>query len=266
VRDLVRALRDELPYVQKLYDKVRGSADLPVIALNMDDNTGLIEPFMKENGYTFPALPALDYERARSVSASARSVLGSSARRARRCNGGREPVERYLAGRYGGAYGESAPAAVRNLAGGMQGGLLFVVLHFDRFQVFGFKYLTAIQTFEIIDAIPAGDNLGTGVIASSRHMQRLDEVYFKRAGALVKPFYTPLHPGIQSRVPKAGSGVYPERIEQKRDSDGKRANKALQGRKYRARQSRPIAGRLPHPVAARPGLPFVAAAVIKRPR
>jgi hypothetical protein len=81
--------------------------------------------------------------------------------------------------------------------------LLFVVLHFDRFQVFGFKYLTAIQTFEIIDAIPAGNNLGTGVIASGRHIQRLDEVYFKRAGALVKPFYTPLQPGIQSRVPKA---------------------------------------------------------------
>jgi hypothetical protein len=82
-------------------------------------------------------------------------------------------------------------------------GLLFVVLHFDRFQVFGFKYLPAIQTFEIIDAIPAGDNLGTGVIASGRHIQRLDEVYFKRAGALVKPFYTPLPPGIPSHAPKA---------------------------------------------------------------
>jgi hypothetical protein len=70
------------------------------------------------------------------------------------------------------------------------GRLLFVVLHFDWFQVFGLKYLTAIQAFEIIDAIPAGDNLGTGVIASSRHIQRLAEVYFKRAGALVKPFYT----------------------------------------------------------------------------
>ena len=90
----------------------------------------------------------------------------------------------------------------------MRGRLLFVVLHFDRFQVFGFKYLTAIQTFEIIDAIPAGDNLGTGVIASGRHMQRLDEVYFKRAGALVKPFYTPLHPGTQGRAPKEA----PERI------------------------------------------------------
>src|ERR1700722_3909656 len=81
--------------------------------------------------------------------------------------------------------------------------LLFVFLHFDGFQVFGFKYLTAIQTFEIIHAIPAGDNLGTGVIASGRHIQRLDEVYFKRAGALVKPFYTPLPSRIPSRGPKA---------------------------------------------------------------
>jgi hypothetical protein len=103
----------------------------------------------------------------------------------------------------------------------MRGRLLFVVLHFDRFQVFGFKYLTAIQTFEIIDAIPAGDNLGTGVIASGRHIQRLDEVYFKRAGALVKPFYTPVQPGIQSRGPKAGSGLDPGTAWAETDSDGK---------------------------------------------
>jgi thiol-disulfide isomerase/thioredoxin len=55
--------RDELPYVQKLYDQVRASADFAVITLNMDDNTGLIAPFMKQSGYTFPALPALEYER-----------------------------------------------------------------------------------------------------------------------------------------------------------------------------------------------------------
>ena len=84
-----------------------------------------------------------------------------------------------------------------------QAPLLVVVLHFDRFQVFSFKYLTTIQAFKIIDAIPAGDNLGTGVIASGRHIQRLDEVYFKRAGALVKPFYTPLPSRIPSRGPKA---------------------------------------------------------------
>ena len=42
--------------------------------------------------------------------------------------------------------------------------LLLFVFGSDGFQVFGFKYLTAIQTFEIIDAIPAGDNLGTVMV------------------------------------------------------------------------------------------------------
>ncbi|MGA3234993.1 MAG: hypothetical protein ABSG03_01720 [Bryobacteraceae bacterium] len=84
-------------------------------------------------------------------------------------------------------------------------GLLFVVLHFDWFQVFGLKYLTTIQAFEIIDAIPAGNNLGTGVIARSRHIQRLAEVYFKRAGALVKPFYPPcLKNRKQDRIHDSG--------------------------------------------------------------
>src|ERR1700685_2828690 len=86
-------------------------------------------------------------------------------------------------------------------------GLLFVVLHFDRFQVFGFKYLTAIQTFEIIDAIPAGNNLGTGVIASGRHIQRLAEVYFKRARALVKRYlYSTSAPGLKFHLMPPPSG------------------------------------------------------------
>jgi hypothetical protein len=34
-----------------------------VVTLNMDENTGLIEPFLKEHGFTFPVLPALEYSR-----------------------------------------------------------------------------------------------------------------------------------------------------------------------------------------------------------
>lgn len=56
--------RHELPYVQKLYNQLSGRGDMAVLTLNMDENTGLIEPFMKEYGYTFPVLPALDYVRA----------------------------------------------------------------------------------------------------------------------------------------------------------------------------------------------------------
>ncbi|MBZ5582481.1 MAG: TlpA family protein disulfide reductase [Acidobacteriia bacterium] len=53
--------RNELPYLQQLYDKVRERKDLQVITLNTDDNLGLILPFMKENKYTFPVLPARGY-------------------------------------------------------------------------------------------------------------------------------------------------------------------------------------------------------------
>ncbi len=55
--------REELPYVQRLYDQLRDSGGMAVITLNMDENTGLIEPFMKEHNFTFPALPAFEYVR-----------------------------------------------------------------------------------------------------------------------------------------------------------------------------------------------------------
>jgi hypothetical protein len=32
-----------------------------VITLNADENSGMIVPFLKENKYTFPVLPASDY-------------------------------------------------------------------------------------------------------------------------------------------------------------------------------------------------------------
>ena len=53
--------RNELPYLQKLFNKVRERKDLVVITLNTDDNPGLILPFLTENKYTFPVLPASGY-------------------------------------------------------------------------------------------------------------------------------------------------------------------------------------------------------------
>src|ERR1700674_2230385 len=50
--------RVELPHIQKLYDKVKDRTDLQVLTLNDDEGSGLVEPFLKENGYTFPVLPA----------------------------------------------------------------------------------------------------------------------------------------------------------------------------------------------------------------
>jgi thiol-disulfide isomerase/thioredoxin len=51
----------ELPYLQKLFDKVRQRTDLQVLTLNTDDNPGLILPFLHQTKYTFPVLPALGY-------------------------------------------------------------------------------------------------------------------------------------------------------------------------------------------------------------
>jgi thiol-disulfide isomerase/thioredoxin len=53
--------RDELPLLQKLYDRVKDRKDIVVLTLNTDDNPGLIDPFLKENQYNFPVLPARDY-------------------------------------------------------------------------------------------------------------------------------------------------------------------------------------------------------------
>jgi thiol-disulfide isomerase/thioredoxin len=53
--------RLELPHLQKLHDKVKGRPDVQVITLNVDENRGLIEPFLKENNYTFPVLLARSF-------------------------------------------------------------------------------------------------------------------------------------------------------------------------------------------------------------
>ena len=48
----------ELPHFQKLYESLKDRADLQVLTFNIDEDLGLVAPFMKEKGYTFPVLPA----------------------------------------------------------------------------------------------------------------------------------------------------------------------------------------------------------------
>ena len=48
--------REELPYVQKLSQQLKGRNDVVVLTLNTDEEIGKVEPFMKENKYTFPVL------------------------------------------------------------------------------------------------------------------------------------------------------------------------------------------------------------------
>jgi thiol-disulfide isomerase/thioredoxin len=49
----------ELPLVEKLHQQTKDSAEIQVITLNIDEELGLVEPFMKKKGYTFPVLPAM---------------------------------------------------------------------------------------------------------------------------------------------------------------------------------------------------------------
>ncbi|HEU0139975.1 MAG TPA: TlpA disulfide reductase family protein [Bryobacteraceae bacterium] len=50
--------RAEHPEFQKLYDKLKGRADVSVVTFNIDDDLGKVAPYMKENKYTFPVLLA----------------------------------------------------------------------------------------------------------------------------------------------------------------------------------------------------------------
>ena len=62
----------------------------------------------------------------------------------------------------------------------MERRLLFLFVGGDGLQVFSFENLTAIQALDVIYAIASGNHLGTGMVTSGLHIQRLDEVYFNR--------------------------------------------------------------------------------------
>ena len=47
-----------MPHLQKLYDRVKDRKDIQIVTFNVDDNIGAVAPFMKENKYTFPVVPA----------------------------------------------------------------------------------------------------------------------------------------------------------------------------------------------------------------
>jgi thiol-disulfide isomerase/thioredoxin len=49
---------EELPYLQKFYEKVKDRPDIQVLTFNLDEDLGLVAPYLKEKSYTFPVLPA----------------------------------------------------------------------------------------------------------------------------------------------------------------------------------------------------------------
>ena len=48
----------ELPHLQTFYEKVKTRPDLQVLTFDLDEDLGLVAPYLKEKGYTFPVLPA----------------------------------------------------------------------------------------------------------------------------------------------------------------------------------------------------------------
>jgi thiol-disulfide isomerase/thioredoxin len=51
----------ELPQLQKLYEQAKNRSDLQILTFNIDEDPGLVEPYLKEKGYTFPVVPAYSY-------------------------------------------------------------------------------------------------------------------------------------------------------------------------------------------------------------
>ena len=65
--------REELPFVQKLRERLKDRKDVVVLTLNIDEEVGLVEPFMKKNKYTFPVLLGQSYADAQGVNSIPRN-------------------------------------------------------------------------------------------------------------------------------------------------------------------------------------------------
>jgi thiol-disulfide isomerase/thioredoxin len=53
----------ELPHLQKIYETMKGRNDVVLLSLNVDDELGLVEPFVKDKALSFPVLPAVSFVR-----------------------------------------------------------------------------------------------------------------------------------------------------------------------------------------------------------
>jgi thiol-disulfide isomerase/thioredoxin len=50
----------ELPNLEKLYEQVKGRNDIQILTFDSDSDPGVVGPFLKEKGYTFPVLPIVN--------------------------------------------------------------------------------------------------------------------------------------------------------------------------------------------------------------
>jgi len=50
-----------LPRLQKLIEQYKNRSDVQFITMNMDENPGVIEPYLKEHQLSFTVVPAYNY-------------------------------------------------------------------------------------------------------------------------------------------------------------------------------------------------------------
>jgi thiol-disulfide isomerase/thioredoxin len=50
--------RNELPHIQKLHEQVKNRSDIQVVTLNIDEDQHLVDPYLKQNNFSFPSLYA----------------------------------------------------------------------------------------------------------------------------------------------------------------------------------------------------------------
>jgi thiol-disulfide isomerase/thioredoxin len=53
--------RAELPLLEKLYEQTKDRRDIRIITMNVDQDSALIAPFLRENKLSFPTLPAKSF-------------------------------------------------------------------------------------------------------------------------------------------------------------------------------------------------------------
>jgi thiol-disulfide isomerase/thioredoxin len=53
--------KSEQPKLQKLYEQVKGRSDVQILTFNVHEDAGLVAPYLKEKGYTFPVVVAYSY-------------------------------------------------------------------------------------------------------------------------------------------------------------------------------------------------------------
>jgi thiol-disulfide isomerase/thioredoxin len=69
--------RAELPYVQKLREQLKDRKDVIILTLNTDEEVGKVEPFMKENKFTFPVLLGQAYADSQGINSIPRNWVVS---------------------------------------------------------------------------------------------------------------------------------------------------------------------------------------------